>query len=146
MTTDGSLRPLFQKHIPNGHWQSVETWSTGQGVPDANYCIEGAEGWCEMKVTNGFVVIMRPHQISWIERRRRAGGRVFIAVRRKAAAGPRRGAAADQLWLFNGDDVRKLDLFGIDPRQAAPFHLAMWDGGPARWDWLAIKSFLVAPQ
>jgi hypothetical protein len=71
MTTDGGLRQLYQKHLPTFHWQGVETWSTGQGVPDCNFCAEGSEGWIENKVTHTNAIKFQTEQIGWIERRRR---------------------------------------------------------------------------
>src|SRR5580765_135563 len=100
--TDGNLRSIFQTYIPQFHWQAVETWSTGQGVPDCNFCGKGIEGWIENKRTAAWKVDMLPEQVGWIERRLRAGGRVFIAVRRKHFGGIKKGKPEDELWLFNG--------------------------------------------
>ena len=49
VVTDGNLRQLEMRYIRDCHWQSVETWSTGQGVPDVNGCIDGVEFWVENK-------------------------------------------------------------------------------------------------
>src|SRR5262245_12716207 len=79
---DGGLRALLVRNLPRVHFQSVETWSTGQGVPDLNYCVDGSEGWIELKKSDGWVVDFEPQQIAWLERRARAGGRVFVFVSR----------------------------------------------------------------
>jgi hypothetical protein len=133
---DGNLRAIFAKRIPEAHWQSVETWSTGRGVPDINYCLDGIEGWIEAKRTATNAVGMRPEQVAWIEMRVRAGGRVFIAVRKMCEEGPRKGPAIDALYLFAGQHVRHLLLHGL-PQDARP-----WHGGPSKWDWELIRKTL----
>jgi hypothetical protein len=134
---DGGLRSLFNKHLPTVDGQSVETAMTGGGVPDWNYCVDGREGWVEMKKTDGWAVEVRADQVGWIERRVRHGGRVLVAVRRKLAAGPRRGPAVDELWLFHGRAIRSIKERGL----VAPYppdHFGTWGGGPAAWDWDAV--------
>lgn len=141
MTTDGGLRPLFKKHLPPGSdLQPVETWSTGQGVPDLNYCIAGAEGWVELKGTATNKVIITPQQVAWAERRLRAGGRVFLTVRKQHAGGPRRGAVVDELWLFPGNLTRAVAQHGLNHERAPPLYRGA--GGPGSWDWQAIAQFL----
>lgn len=136
--SDGNLRQIFQKMLPEVHWQGVETWSTGQGVPDMNGCLQGHEFWIENKVTSGWKVNFEVGQIAWAERRLRAGGVVFLAVRRKAPAGPIRGDATDELWLFAGEQMRQISIEGI--RNITPF--GRWNGGPVRWDWSAVRAAL----
>lgn len=139
--SDGNLRAIFQKHLPSAHWQPVESWSTGQGVPDVNFCFPGGiEGWIENKATDGWAVDISPHQIAWLERRARAGGRVFVAVRRVAQAGPRRGPACDELWLAPGAEVRSLKATGLAEGGA---FLGFWEGGPAKWHWPTILKLLI---
>jgi len=74
---------------PGVHLQRVET-TTSFGVPDVNYCIRGAEGWLELKAwevtqrprDSRFIVPkLRPDQVSWLVRRRRARGRAFLCCR-----------------------------------------------------------------
>jgi len=126
---DGGLRLLFAKNIA-GHWQSVETFATGRGVPDANYCLDGAEGWVEFKRVNGWQVEVRPEQVAWAERRRRNGGRVFLAARK-----------AKFLWLFDGADVRLVMGPAGVRSNAVLLHAA---GGPQKWPWAAIRDLLRA--
>ena len=143
MKRDGNLSSLCQKHIPMAHWQSVETWSTGRGVPDLNYCLEGTEGWIELKSTAAWAVKIEPGQVAWIERRARAGGRVFLAVRRKSAPGPRKGSRADELWLLDHRAARELATPGVglnDISKSLVLELSL--GGPARWDWDRVKEIL----
>ena len=128
---DGGLRKLFRQHLPQVDWQSVETAMTGEGVPDANYCVEGREGWVEMKATKAWAVRVRPAQVGWIERRLRHGGRVFVAVRRQHAS------RSDELWFFQGGAIRQLKDGGL--RAVDPVHdVGHWGGGPTAWDWAAV--------
>jgi hypothetical protein len=69
-------------------------------------------------------------QVGWIERRLRAGGRVFILVRR----------AGDELWLLPGDTARTLSTrMG---KLGTVEHLGRWDGGPRNWDWEQLGRML----
>jgi hypothetical protein len=141
MTTDGGLRQLFRKHIPGADWQSVETWSTGQGVPDLNYCLDGVEGWIELKQTDANVVDIRPEQIAWAERRTRAGGRVLLAVRRKHGGGPRKGPPVDELWMFNAQQMRSVQTTGLRTMGA----LIIGMGGPTQWSWSNVMKLMKDP-
>ena len=150
MSIDGDLRPLFRSRLRVGwDWQSVETGGTGRGIPDANWCSQSTEGWCEMKVTTGLAVDLRPEQVAWLTRRAMHGGRVHVAVRRKASAGPRRGAALDELWLLDGAHAKLLKETGLRPHlwEGCPRSplLGHWPGGPARWDWEAVGEALRGP-
>jgi len=128
---DGHLRQLFRTHLRGGwDWQSIENWGVGSGVPDANFCGPGGvEGWVEFKAARGWQVPLAPTQVAWIERRVRAGGRVFVAVRKDQS-----------LWLFHGAHAREFATG--DLRHASS--LGEWHGGPARWDWSAIGALLVS--
>jgi hypothetical protein len=136
--SDGNLRQLFQKHLPSVHWQGIETWSTGQGVPDMNGCWNGHEFWIENKKTEGWAVNFEMGQVAWIERRIRVGGRVFLAVRRMVPAGPRRGKAKDELWLFHGAMARAVADFGLADVEP----IDKFEGGPAKWCWTTIAMIL----
>src|SRR4051812_1390886 len=114
---DGGLRKLFREHVP-GDWTSIESGSTSGGIPDSNFCIPVArrgylavEGWIEFKQTKGHAVTLAPAQVGWISRRVRNGGRVWIAVRQQAPAGPRR-EARDALWLIPGIWAKRAKLEG----------------------------------
>lgn len=141
---DGNLRAIITERLKGAHVQAIETGGVGAGVPDLNFCIplptptsggwRGIEGWIECKRgegVNGNIVKVRPHQIAWIERRARAGGRVFVAVRRRPLAQPR----TDELWLLGPGHVRATRLI---PEAS----LGHWAGGPARWDWAEIAVIL----
>jgi len=149
---DAGLSDIFVKSLKSVHWQKIETWSTGQGVPDLNGCSpstwkdeRGFEFWIECKKTAGSRLAhnLSPEQIGWIERRLRFGGRVFVAVRRLRPAGLRLGRALDELHLFHGSAVRGLAKAGI-AGLGAPAPLGVWENGPARWNWAEIKALLTA--
>lgn len=137
MARDGGLRPLFAERIKTAHWQAVETWSTGQGVPDTNVCLNGTETWIEFKSTATNALRISPEQVGWIERRTRAGGRVLVIVRWSCTAGLRR-QARDELLIFDGAHVRLLAQGGL----SAATPLARWEGGPRAWGWETIIEFL----
>jgi hypothetical protein len=136
--SDGGLRQLFAKHLPEVHWQGIETGGTGRGIPDLNGCVGGVEFWIECKLTGAWAVTFEIGQVAWLERRARAGGRTFVAVRRHAPSGPRRGAAIDALYLYPGVAARTLSEKGMAGAPA----LGMWPGGPARWDWDRVSLYL----
>lgn len=140
---DGGLRNLFHIHLKSGaHWQAVETGGTGLGIPDSNYCIDGVEGWVEMKRTNAWSVGVRPEQNSWHRTRTARGGRTFFAVRRCHDGGPRKGDAVDELWLCHGRWSLALMVGGLQHPEIK--WLGVWSGGPARWDWQAVRHILTA--
>jgi hypothetical protein len=131
MKTDGGLRSLLARNLPSFHWQSIETGGTGQGVPDVNFCFSGVEGWIECKRAKGWVVDFAPQQIAWIERRVRAGGRVFVLVRRKG----------DELYVLPGTAARALLTRAETLRTIRP--IALFSGGPRSWPWPEIGRILV---
>ena len=149
---DGGLRKMFHEKMPWVDWQAVETGGTGRGIPDTNFCGPSdagpVEGWCEMKLATAWSVDLRPEQVAWIHRRWRAGGRVWVAVRRKTTGGPRLGSPADELVLVQGGHIRALaqDGLKLDPALIA----ARWAGGPRAWPWQVVWATLAgtyaAPQ
>lgn len=134
---DGGLRALFRANVP-GDWTSIESGSTGGGIPDSNYCLDGVEGWVEYKQTGGWAVTLRPEQVGWIARRVRNGGRVWVAVRQQAPAGPRR-EARDALWLFGGHLATLAKMEGLRGLESRP-DVHVWHH--AGWDWQAIRKLL----
>lgn len=136
--SDGGLGTLFQKHLPTYDWQRIESGGTGGGIPDLNGCKDGIECWIENKfIRSGEKICFETEQPGWIERRIRHGGRVFICVRRLVPAGPRRGAAVDQVRLYKGDSVRALMEH---PGEVVP--LVCGVGGPTGWPWVSIGQAL----
>lgn len=137
---DGGLRSIFRLKLPRFHWQAIESGLTGGGIPDSNYCYIGKEGWIEHKLsttTPRLSYPLSPDQIGWHERRYRAGGRTFIAIRFRHPGGPRKGKAVDALFLYPGSKVRSVALLGLS---VAP--LARFEGGPSRWPWAKIAEIL----
>ena len=122
---DGGLRQLFRKHLPEVDWTPVETFSTGRGVPELHYCVDGVAVLIELKAVRGIEKVrMRPEQIAWCERYLRHGGRVWIAVRQ-----------GQNFFLFTGRQARELHLkFSLPAMKLT--------GGPARWDWTEIRDAL----
>jgi hypothetical protein len=136
---DGGLSAHFQAHIPEAHWQRIETATTGAGVADLNGCYHGIEVWIELKLTAEWSVALSPFQVSWAERRIRYGGRVYIAVRRNHPQ-TKRTQFADELYLFHGSEARHLMDGGIRGATC----LGMWANGPALWDWAAVRKIIFA--
>lgn len=131
---DGGLRGIFHSKIRTLHWVAVETWMTMSGVPDSNYCGDGIEGWVEFKQTSGGKIKQNKttaFQIAFHERRARAGGRTFVAVRQKGS----------WLRLYAGRDIRGLYVEGLD--SVATLYIC--GGGPGKWDWARIRKILVSP-
>lgn len=138
---DDNLRTKLREGLVTfrAHCQSIESAMTGGGIPDLNVCSDGVEVWVECKKTDGWTAgDVKVGQVGWHLARHRAGGRTLFATRRRAAAGPRRGAAVDELWLHSG-------LYGHELREgglrAAPA-LLVTEGGPARWDWPSVYDVI----
>lgn len=132
---DGGLHAEFRKHLPRVHWQRVEN-SVGNGVPDVNYCVDGKEGWIEYKVSRGWRIRLRPGQVGWLEQRTRYGGRVCLAVRRKAKGG------VDQLWLLSPLAGAKLLSCGLNELPPGLIW-GIWEGGPSSWPWDRVLGILI---
>jgi hypothetical protein len=148
---DGNLRPLFQRYLPQFHIQPIEVGALGRGIPDANYCGEGVEGWIEFKsATHDRPPRMEPEQIGWIHERRRFGGRVFIAVRCTGRSERFRKdyfahkdlpLPDDMLLMFTGGEapnIKDLNLNSVYLRGIT------W-GEPEKWDWRFIGDILRGP-
>lgn len=139
---DGGLRQEFRKRLPYVHWQSIEVPAINKGVPDCNGCYKGVDFWVENKLTHGWTIGLRPEQSAWLCRRARAGGTVRIAVRRVIKAGPRRGAAVDELWILDGkyaDQIIRINNLNSEMFSVIGF----WGGGPARWPWTEVLAALM---
>lgn len=141
MSIDGELRPLFRQHLRAGiQWTSIESGGTGGGIPDSEFCAEGGlQCWCEFKQTTGWTVTLSKEQSAWHTVRHLRGGRSLIAVRRWPEAGVRR-APADELWIFLGRHAAELRAGGL--RAGVPC-LGIWEGGPSRWDWDAVRRVVL---
>lgn len=133
---DGDLRTLFRNKLRQFQWTSIETAGSASGVPDAEYCTpEGIQGWVEFKVTKIYYVHIKPLQVSWIDRRARYGGNVWIAVRRVPIAQIHTGV--DELWLMHGRQAQALEKGGLQNTRAI-----RWFGGPSSWNYDQIADIL----
>jgi hypothetical protein len=137
--SDGGLHKLFAQYVPDSHWQRIETGGIARGVPDLNGCRSGVEVWIENKLTTGWTVKVRPAQVGWLERRARAGGRCFVAVRQTS---PGTSLRRDDLWLLSPWAARPL-IDGARLSDLDPAHVhGHWGRPPARWDWSEISLIL----
>lgn len=88
----------------HGHVSMVESPETSPGIPDLNWCINGKEGWTELKVSiYGENPHIRPTQKAWIRRRVKVGGFVNLlcyCVPRKT------------IFNVNGAHVEELNSIG----------------------------------
>lgn len=164
MSVDDGLRRIIREKLRDlGHWLSVETGTTDQGVPDLNVCAIpsspsswkpdsrglpwylGAEIWIECKATKNWTVPLRPEQVGWLTTRARHGGRVFVAVRRRNEGGPRRGDPVDDLWLLRGEHAREIKTRGLQgiALDLPSAVVGTWRGGPSAWNWDEIRRGLL---
>lgn len=140
---DGGLRLLFRQRLREGiMWTSIESGITAGGIPDSNYLAHnGVEGWIEFKSTDRNSVKFQPEQIGHLTRRRRYGGAALVAVRYRHDGGPRKGAALDQLLIYDAAVTPALARDGL----AGAEPLLREAGGPARWRWPAVRALLLRP-
>lgn len=89
MNPEKKFYELFKTKLggKSTHIQRIES-SVTQGIPDVNYCINGVEGWLELKswekaIGRGdfYVPKLRPQQCAWLHRRSSAGGRALLLCR-----------------------------------------------------------------
>jgi hypothetical protein len=136
---DDGLRGILREHLGHiGHWVSIETGGTEQGVPDSNVLCRGNPGrecWIECKATSGYAVKFRPGQIGWLFTRWRMGGNSFVFTRRRNVT--QRGTS-DELYITSGGFVRELSMAGL----GGVTHLGIFSGGPSQWEWVKIEDVL----
>jgi hypothetical protein len=135
--SDDGLRPLFFKHLKHEcQWVPIETGMVIEGVPDSNYCFDGGiEGWVEFKATDGWRPVFRPHQVAWIDRRSRLGGRVWMATRRRVKQ-------VDDLYITPGYLVKELATQGFTDNVLLDSYCLT--GGPRKWMWGMVRKILCA--
>jgi hypothetical protein len=122
MKSDGDLRRLFRKYLPEVFWTSIESRLTQGGIPDLHGIYKGTSFWIENKKARGNTVRLRAMQIGWLKRYARQGGRCFVAVRMK-----------DTLWIVDGADALTLATKGL--------HRGLIARGPTtRWPWRTIRT------
>jgi Holliday junction resolvase hjc len=131
--SDGGLRQLFRKHLPQCFYTTIESRLTQGGIPDLHAIAPSAVPfWVECKLTSGNMVKLRPMQIGWLHRYSRMGGRAYVAVRRKRRR-------EDELWLVPGRLAGALARNGLAGRCGARCY---GRGGPSRWQWRAALAQL----
>lgn len=129
---DGGLRTLFREQLRAGiHWQSIESGSTGGGVPDSNYASLGIERWLEFKQTSGWACTLKPDQVGWHVNRFLHGARTLIATRRWGTT-----LGTDELWIHDGRWARELKVGGL--RAVKPI-----DSWHSPWNWGEIRNVLI---
>jgi hypothetical protein len=138
---DGRLSKLFQQHFNLWHWQRLETEATGSGIPDLNCCAHGFEFWLELKATSTWRIEIRPPQHAWINRRIRAGGNVYVAVRRQVVL-KRTATKADELYIFCGCKTEAL----MTQRLCLVLPIGMWAEGPAAWPWAEVHRAITTQR
>ena len=79
MPKETTLYQSLRKHIPQVHWQRVESPMT-QGTPDVNGCIQSKEFWLELKIARGNKIKFSNFQCNWSFKRMASGGKVFSLV------------------------------------------------------------------
>lgn len=81
MTPEQKFYQWFRKQLPPGA-DCVRIENTvGGGMPDVNVCWRGIELWIELKVHMRGLVLLRPDQFAWLNRRAAASGRVFVVAK-----------------------------------------------------------------
>ena len=115
----------------------IETGGILPGVPDTNACYGGTEIWVECKKTDTDRVDLETLQVGWLMRRGRAGGRVFVLVRKQHKGGPRKGPPVDELYLMDG---RRADLIKESGLRSAAV-LFKWNTRAWYWDEIRIALF-----
>jgi hypothetical protein len=72
----GKIKDCIDKKC---HYSRVESHATSPGIPDLSVCHDGAEGFIELKFSDGKKVPeMRESQVRWITKRVESGGCVVI--------------------------------------------------------------------
>ena len=83
MAAEARLWQWLRERLQSGHFTRVES-ETSPGVPDVNYCVQGSEGWIELKAAKRATGKpfkkrgLRPEQIRWIMTHLAHGGTVWI--------------------------------------------------------------------
>lgn len=126
MSDESSLWQWLSRGLSSrGHLVRIESPTTGDGISDVNYCLDGHEGWIELKHADRpkreKTVVFKSQrgltgeQISWILYRKRCGGRAFVLIQ----LGDRRllidGKYAARVNLSTSSELEALSLW-VSPR------------------------------
>jgi hypothetical protein len=88
--SESTAAKLLRRNLPRPEDRVNFVEGNISGMPDVNYCMDGVEGWIELKAPPlpkrdrtalmSYGHKLKPMQIRWIKRQLRAGGRVFILL------------------------------------------------------------------
>ena len=109
---ESGLRKTVKKALKEvGHLSWVESHATSAGIPDLNYCIQGYEGWVELKSGNFEV---KASQVIWMEERISNGGHPLFLIEMDDAFFFVCGSQASNLRKNNSvDNVASLAFFAL---------------------------------
>lgn len=129
MPKETTLYQNLKKHLPQVHWQRIESPMT-QGTPDVNGCIQAQEFWLELKIARGNKIKFSNFQCNWAVKRMASGGKVFSLIQHQ-----------DNKWirLYEGNQFRKLQeslsstecLYEMQPQYT-------------KWKWLGLLNNLLS--
>jgi hypothetical protein len=85
------------------HVSMVESGETASGIPDLNYCLNGVEGWIELKtIDKEEAPHIRPAQRRWIRKRIANFGRVWLLCHQESTG---------KVYLVHGRVIMGLSTF-----------------------------------
>lgn len=73
------VKKLFKSMGDAAHISWIESHATALGAPDLNYCIDGVEGWLELKASPDIEI--RASQVTWMKERIKSGGYPLFFLR-----------------------------------------------------------------
>ena len=119
------LQPMLAAH---GHFVRVEN-PIDPGTPDVNFCVNGQEGWLELKALAAWPRrstspvgprLVRPAQRVWWAKRVHQGGRVFVLLRV--------GLGASATSLFFPAFLAWTNLGTVNQAELLDLAQAVWTG------------------
>lgn len=91
------VKKAFKEMGAGVHVSWIESHATALGVPDLNYCLDGTEGWLELKASPDIEI--RASQVIWMKEHIKSGGHPLFFFR------------WDNMFLIvpgdRGDDLRR---------------------------------------
>lgn len=113
------LRAEIQRQKLGGRWQRVEN-GVATGMPDVNFCINGLEGWIELKhgkkpIKGDTIVFksqrgMEQAQVNWHFDQHRNGGVSWILIQLDKAFFAVKGADAARVNVMSMDEMAKFEV------------------------------------
>ena len=95
----------IRKHIPDVHWQRIESPTPGGGIPDVHGCLDGVSAWIELKVVKGRRVLLTPEQCNWLTRYSTYGGRCYVVAQH---------VLSDTVYVWDGARARDIKNDGTN--------------------------------